>query len=107
MMAETIRKVSASLKNILGRSWEPVWIQYHDGVNIAPPLYFSANSLIYRQEIPEGKGLSYTNSRSPLDREKFSKWDTDGTQPARIRNVNARFMFNRTEEDVNSFRRIF
>ena len=48
MMAETIRKVATSSKNSLGKSWEPVWIPYHSGVNSAAPLYFSTNYLTSR-----------------------------------------------------------
>ena len=96
-----------SSKNSIGRSWEPVWIPYHDGFNNASPLSLSANPLTSRQDRIEGKCLSWTHGRSLIDRANFIKWDTDGTQSDRNHNVNSRFMFNRTEEDVNIFRRLF
>ena len=51
------------------------------------------------------KKLSWEYGRDLLDRVNFSKWYTYGTPVARNRNVNARFMFNRTKEYINNFRR--
>ena len=107
MIDETIRKVTASSKDSLGKSWEPVWIPYHDGVNSTAPLSFFTNSLTSRQDRSQGKGLSLTHGRALLDRANFSNWDTDGTQAVRNCNANAIFMLNVTEEDVNSFRQLF
>ena len=107
MMDETIRKVAASSKNILGRSWETVWIPYHEGVNTPYPLSISTNYRTSRQDIPEVKFLSWTYGRYLPDRGNFIKWETDRHRSARIRNINARFMFNGTEKYINSFRQMF
>ena len=95
VVKEPREAMGASLDSI------PWWSQH------IAPISFSEKSLVLRQDRPEGKGLSLTHGRTLLDRADFRKWDMDGTQSARNCNVNDWFMFNRTEENVNSFRRLF
>ena len=107
MVAETIIKLEVSSKNSLGHSWNSVWIPYIEGINGAPTISFVTNTIRYKTTSHQPKGLSWTYGRALIDRSNFSKWDTDGTPTARNRNVNARFMFNGTTEDINNFRRRF
>ena len=107
MVADTIINLEALSKNSLGNSWNSVWTPNIKGINRSPTIFFTRNIIRDKTQIYKERGLSWTDVRSLLDREKFRNWETDGTPAARNRNDNAIFMFNGTKEDINNFIRQF
>ena len=107
MVSNTIIKLESSSKNILGHTWNSVWIPYIKVINVAPTISFATNTTRDKTPIQKSKGLSWKYVRTLFDRANFSKWDTYVTPDARNLNFNAIFMFNGTTEDINNFRRQF
>ena len=94
MIAETVSRMASTSNNSLGKSWEAVWIPYHDGVEGDPSIPFPTTTIRKKYPASVAIGLSWDNGRYILDRASFNKWENDGTPAAKKRNVNARFMFN-------------
>lgn len=75
MIAKSVDAVMATSKNGLGRSWEAVWILWHDGISACPITLGKKNNGI----IKDAKGFSWNHRKALLDNASFSNWDDDST----------------------------
>ena len=81
MVSRTLKIVMAESKNSQGKSWPPVWIPFHDGVDGVTPIYFHTTPPGSKDPVKESEGLPWDSGRALLDRESFRKWSEDGTLP--------------------------
>ena len=97
--------MSESSKNILGKSWDTVWIPYHDGVNGYISISVPLKTIRSEDPVLAAKRIYWNSRRALLEQANFSKWDNDGTPTDGNQSVNKRFILNGTKEDVNIFRK--
>ena len=81
----------------------PTWIPYNYIINDVQNISFARNIYATKTPIQKSNGIFCTEVRAVLDRSNFSKLGADGFPTAKNRNVNSRFMFNRTSEDTDKF----
>lgn len=100
MLAETVMRLIRSTANSLGKPFRPALIPFHDGMTATPLLFDSALG-----EHTSSRGLTWEHARALLDKANFSQWEGDNEGKGKIRTINARFLINGIEDDVDRFRR--
>ena len=74
MISETVNRIVSTSKNSSGKSWDTIWIPYHDGVDGAISIPFPSNTIISKDIADEALVMTWNNGRSILYRAIFRKW---------------------------------